>query len=144
MPDLFVPIDTTAFSPYYRDLVAKGIISRYSITYVDTHRKELKKEYPTEQQFIDGFEVNPEMMQEIVKMGENDSVKYNAEQFDRSAPMMRTIIKGIIGRDLFTTSTYFKVVNPALSPVYRESLKLINDDERYRQLLTHGRDSARK
>lgn len=144
MPDLFVPIDTTSFSPYYRDLVAKGIISRYSITYVDTHRKELKKEYPTEEQFLTRFEVTPDMMQEIVKMGENDSVKYNEEQFERSSMMMRTVIKGIIGRDLFTTSTYFKVVNPVLNPVYRESLKLINDDERYRKLLTYGRDNLSK
>lgn len=144
MPDQFVPIDTTSFSPYYRDLVAKGIISRYSITYVDTHRKELKKEYPTEEQFLTRFEVTPDMMQEIVKMGENDSVKYNEEQFERSSMMMRTIIKGIIGRDLFTTSTYFKVVNPMLNPVYRESLQLINDDERYRKLLTYGRDNLSK
>lgn len=144
MPDQFVPIDTTSFSPYYRDLVAKGIISRYSITYVDTHRKELKKEYPTEEQFLSRFEVTPDMMQEIVKMGENDSVKYNEEQFERSSMMMRTIIKGIIGRDLFTTSTYFKVVNPVLNPVYRESLQLINDDERYRKLLTYGRDNLNK
>ena len=144
MPDQFVPIDTTSFSPYYRDLVAKGIISRYSITYVDTHRKELKKEYPTEEQFLSRFEVTPDMMQEIVKMGENDSVKYNEEQFERSSMMMRTIIKGIIGRDLFTTSTYFKVVNPVLNPVYRESLQLINDDERYRKLLTYGRDNLSK
>ena len=144
MPDQFVPIDTTSFSPYYRDLVAKGIISRYSITYVDTHRKELKKEYPTEEQFLSRFEVTPDMMQEIVKMGENDSVKYNEEQFERSSMMMRTIIKGIIGRDLFTTSTYFKVVNPMLNPVYRESLQLIKDDERYRKLLTYGRDNLSK
>jgi len=57
---------------------------------------------------------------------------------------MRTVIKGIIGHDLFTTSTYFKVVNPVLNPVYRESLKLINDDERYRKLLTYGRDNLSK
>ena len=135
MPDQFVPIDTTMFTPYYRDLVAKGIINRYSLTYVDNNRKQLKQTYPTEQKFIDNFEVTPDMLQEIVKMGENDSVKYNAEQFDKSALMMRTVVKGIIGRDLFTTSTYFKVVNPVLSPVYREALQLINDDERYNRLL---------
>ncbi len=135
MPDQFVAIDTTMFTPYYRDLVAKGIINRYSLTYVDNNRKELKKTYPDEQKYLDNFEVTPDMLQEIVKMGESDSVKYNAEQFDRSALMIRTIVKGIIGRDLFTTSTYFKVVNPALSPVYREAMQLINDDQRYNRLL---------
>ena len=140
MPDRFVPIDTTAYSDYYRDLVAKGIINRYSITYVDNHRKELKADYPTEKRFLDSFEVTPAMLDEIVRLGEADSVKYNAEQMERSRTMMSTIIKGIVGRDLFDTSTYFKVVNPVLSPVYRQALDLINDDERYHRLLTRGRE----
>lgn len=143
MPDLFVPIDTTAYSDYYRDLVAKGIINRYSITYVDDHRKELKAAYLTEQKFIDGFEVTPAMLDEIVKMGEADSVKYNAEQMARSEKMMSTIIKGIIGRDMFDTSTYFKIVNPVLSPSYRQALALINDDEHYSRLLRYGRSGKK-
>lgn len=143
MPDLFVPIDTTAYSDYYRDLVAKGIINRYSITYVDDHRKELKAAYPTEQKFIEGFEVTPAMLDEIVKMGEADSVKYNAEQMARSEKMMSTIVKGIIGRDMFDTSTYFKIVNPVLSPSYRQALALINDDEHYSRLLRYGRSGKK-
>lgn len=135
MPDLFVPIDTTAYSDYYRDLVAKGILNRYCITYVDDNRKQLKKEYPTERDFLDNFRVKPEMMRSIVEMGVADSVKYNDEEFNRSREMMETIVKGIIGRDLFETSTYFKVVNPVLSPTYRQALDLINDRERYSRLL---------
>ena len=135
MPDLFVPIDTTAYSDYYRDLVAKGIINRYCITYVDDNRKQLKKDYPTEKSFLDNFRVRPEMMRSIVEMGVADSVKYNDEEFNRSRAMMETIVKGIIGRDLFETSTYFKVVNPVLSPTYRQALDLINDRERYTSLL---------
>jgi hypothetical protein len=51
-------------------------------------------------------------------------------------------VKGIIGRDLFETSTYFRVVNPTLNPVYRQGLELINDPERYKQLLTEGRHKS--
>ncbi|MDE5940985.1 MAG: S41 family peptidase [Muribaculaceae bacterium] len=144
MPDLFVPIDTTAYSDYYRDLVAKGIINRFSITYVDNNRKALKADYPDEADFISRFEVTEPMMQEIVKMGETDSVKFNQEQFDRSKAMMATIVKGIIGRDLFETSTYFKVVNPVLNPVFRAGLDLINNDEQYNRLLREGRKANKK
>jgi carboxyl-terminal processing protease len=142
MPDLFVPIDTTAYSSYYRDLTAKGILNRYGITYVDNNRTQLKADYPTEASFINGFTTSDAMMQEIVKLGEADSVKFNQEQFDRSHAMMATIVKGIIGRDLFETSTYFRVVNPTLNPVYRQGLELINDPERYKQLLTEGRHKS--
>ena len=92
MPDRFVPIDTTAYSTYYRDLVAKGILNRYSITYVDNNRNQLKRLYPTEQQFLDKFNVTDEMMDDMVKLGQSDSIKFNREQYDRSLPMMRTIV----------------------------------------------------
>lgn len=135
MPDVFVPIDTTAFTTYYRDLVAKGIINKYAITYVDRNRKTLNRDYPTEVKFVKDFAVGDSMLQEIVAMGDRDSVKYNQEMFDRSKAMMATIVKGIIGRDLFEQSTYFKIVNPALSPTYRAALDLVADENRYRDLL---------
>ena len=135
MPDVFVPIDTTAFTTYYRDLVAKGIINKYAITYVDRNRKTLNRDYPTEAKFVKDFAVGDSMLQEIVAMGDRDSVKYNQEMFDRSKAMMATIVKGIIGRDLFEQSTYFKIVNPALSPTYRAALDLVADENRYRDLL---------
>lgn len=140
MPDLFVPIDTTAFTPYYRNLVAKGILNRFCITYVDRNRSRLNREYPDVDAFIAKFSVDSAMMDDIVKLGVADSVKLDPAQLERSRPMIETIVKGVIARDLFDTSAYFRVVNPQLSPVYREALGLINDDRRYNKLLREGRE----
>lgn len=140
MPDLFVPIDTTAFTPYYRNLVAKGILNRFCITYVDRNRSQLNREYPDVDAFIAKFSVDSAMIDDIVKLGVADSVKLDSVQLERSRPMIGTIVKGIIARDLFDTSAYFRVVNPQLSPVYREALGLINDERRYNRLLREGRE----
>lgn len=140
MPDLFVPIDTTAFTPYYRNLVAKGILNRFCITYVDRNRSQLNREYPDVDAFIAKFNVDSAMIEDIVKLGVADSVKLDSAQLERSRPMIETIVKGIIARDLFDTSAYFRVVNPQLSPVYREALGLINDERRYNRLLREGRE----
>ena len=140
MPDLFVPIDTTAFTPYYRNLVAKGILNRFCITYVDRNRSQLNREYPDVDAFIAKFSVDSAMIDDIVKLGVADSVKLDSVQLERSRPMIEPIVKGIIARDLFDTSAYFRVVNPQLSPVYREALGLINDERRYNRLLREGRE----
>lgn len=140
MPDLFVPIDTTAFTPYYRNLVAKGILNRFCITYVDRNRSQLNREYPDVDAFIAKFSVDSAIIDDIVKLGVADSVKLDSVQLERSRPMIETIVKGIIARDLFDTSAYFRVVNPQLSPVYREALGLINDERRYNKLLREGRE----
>ena len=75
-----------------------------------------------------------------MQLGVADSVKLDSAQLERSRPMIETIVKGIIARDLFDTSAYFRVVNPQLSPVYREALGLINDERRYNRLLREGRE----
>lgn len=75
------------------------------------------------------------MLRQVVEMGVADSVKYDDSQFITSRPMMEAVLKGLIGRDLFEQSTYYKVVNPVLNPIFRESLALINDPERYARLL---------
>ncbi len=135
MPDLFVPIDTTAYSDYYRDLMAKGLINRFAISYVDDHRSQLKSEYPTEESFISGFSVTDAMMQQLVELGTKDGIKFNEEQYHTSESMIRTIIKGIIGRDMFETSTYIRIVYPVLNPIYIKGLELINDTKSYNELL---------
>ena len=136
MPDVFVAVDTTGYSDYYRDLTAKGILNRFAISYVDTNRKQLTRQYPTEESFISGFSVTPDMIDEMVRLGETDSVKPVPEQLEISRKTIEAILKGIIGRDLFETQTYFKVVNPVLNPVYVRGLEIINDPEEYRRLLS--------
>lgn len=41
MPDVFVPMDTTRVSDYFRQLIGKNVILRYSMMFADKHRSEL-------------------------------------------------------------------------------------------------------
>lgn len=134
MPDLFVPLDTASYSPYYRDLVAKGALNQFCINYVDAHRKELKKQYPTEDAFISGFKVTPELMRGLVEWGAKEGVEYVDKDYSTSKAMMETIVKAMIGRDLYDVSTYYRIAN-TLNPVYTEGLRLINDPAAYDSLL---------
>lgn len=128
IPDRFVPVDTTGYSNYYRDLMAKGIFNRYTQSYVDVHRKQLLKTYRDDSAFIRGFNVTDEMLGEFTKLGEKEGVVFNEEQFAISRDAIRTIIKALIGRDLYEESTYFRIANE-LNPVYREALRLINSQD---------------
>ncbi|UCH15205.1 MAG: S41 family peptidase, partial [Bacteroidales bacterium] len=38
MPDFFVPIDTSFYSDYYRDLMRRGILNRFTLKYIDNNR----------------------------------------------------------------------------------------------------------
>jgi len=45
MPDYFVPIDTTLYTDYHRNLVAKGAVIKFTMLFIEGHRKELKNKY---------------------------------------------------------------------------------------------------
>ncbi len=138
MPDRFVPIDTTTYSDYYRDLVAKGVINKLCTNYIDENRASLKKLYLNEDEFIKSFEITDAMLDQLKQMGEKDGVKFNESQMEISRPAITRTLKALIGRDLFEQSTYFRVANEG-NPIYVEALKLINSPLEYHKLLGEGR-----
>lgn len=127
-PDVFVPLDTTEYSTYYRDLVAKGVINSFTINYVDKNRKNLKKLYKTDTQFIKDFKITDAMWADLVAMGEKEKVEYNKEQLDRSKPLIENILKALIGRDIFEDATYFKIYNMH-DPIFLKALEVITSSE---------------
>ena len=138
MPDIFVPVDTSEYSTYYRDLVAKGVIYQYAIDYVDKHRKDIKKQYSTVEDFDKGFNVTDDMMQALIAAGEKEKVTFNEEQYNTSKRVLRTYVKALIARDTFAEQeAYTKIVNHE-NPDLKAALNVIYDDELYNSLLLRG------
>ena len=134
MPDVFVPLDTTLYTDYHRDLVAKGTLSQFAMKYIDKHRKSLEKKYKTVASYIATFEVDDKMMTQLKEAGDADKVEYDAEEAAKSRDMIARQLKALIARDLFDMSAYFQVMNP-IDPVYLKGIEIINNDEEYSRLL---------
>lgn len=136
-PDKFVALDTTEFTKYYRNVVAKGLINRYVIKYVDDHRSEIKRLYKNDDAFVAGFQVTPQMLASLDEEAKKEGIDFNAEEARTSAPLFSMLIKALIGRDVYDNSTYFKVYN-LHDPIFKEALKLINSEDYDRLLSTPG------
>lgn len=141
-PDVFVPLDTTDFTNYYRDVMAKGDINKFAIRYVDNNRATLKKKYSDDTAFVKNFTVSTEMLRELYDMAEKDGVKFNEEEARKSEPLFKTVIKGLIGRDTYDNPTYFKVFNE-YDPIFKEAYRLINSPDYDRLLSTPSKSSSR-
>ncbi|MDE6558463.1 MAG: S41 family peptidase [Muribaculaceae bacterium] len=128
MPDRFVPLDTTEYTKYYRNVMAKGIFNKYVISYVDENRARLKKLYKTDDDFVDHFEVSDEMLGALRRKAEKENVDFNEEEYQRSLPLIKVALKSLIGRDLYDQATYFKVFNTH-SPIFNEAYRLINSQD---------------
>ena len=138
MPDIFVPVDTSEYSTYYRDMVAKGIVNQFAIDYVDKHRKQLKSDYPTLEDFDARFALTDGDIKQFIEAGEKDKVKYDEAQFHTSERVFRTMIKGLIARDVYAdSSAYTRIVNHR-NPDLDAAVKVLYDRERYDALLRNG------
>lgn len=133
-PDRFVPLDTTEFTKYYRNVMAKGLINRFVIGYVDENRKSIKNTYKTDEDFVKGFNVTPEMLAQLNELAKKEGVDYDDEQAQQSAPLFAMIIKALIGRDIYDNATYFKVYNTH-DPIFNEAYRLIKSHD-YDRLLS--------
>jgi len=134
LPDIFVPVDTTYFTPYYRAMLGKGSLNSYVLNYVDTNRKQLKKLYPDEDRFYRDFNVTDRMLSDLVARTTADSTEFNSEQWERSKPYVTAIVKGLISRDLFERGSFSRATN-MFDPIFKAAYEAINDPKRYNRLL---------
>lgn len=112
MPDVFVPLDTTKYSRYHRQLAAKSIIINAYLKYVDTHRKELKKRYKNFDDFSANYEVPQALINQIVAEGTKEKIEPRDEA-DRAKALeaVRLQLKALVARDLWDMNEYFRVWN---------------------------------
>lgn len=134
MPDVFIPVDTTRYTDYHRNVVAAGLVNRLSMNYLDQHRSEMNKKYPKFAQYKQNFNVTDEMMQELLTLADNDKIKFNEEEYNRSKPLIMLQIKALIARDLYDMTEYFQVIN-AENTSLEEALRIINNDKLYEKEL---------
>ncbi len=126
MPDVFVPLDTSYNSKYYSKLLRKGIFNRFTLTYLDKHRDELEKSYPDIKTFKQKF--NPEdYLNEFLGYAEKQKIEFDKKDFERSKPLILTMIKADFARNLFGTGAYYQIYNE-INPTYQKALEVINDD----------------
>lgn len=112
MPDVFVPLDTTQFSRFHRQLAAKSIIINTNLRYVDNNRKMLKKTYATFADFNKRYEVPQSVIDEILKEAEKQKIKPKDEaELKQTLPYLKRQLKALVARDIWDLSEYFQIMN---------------------------------
>lgn len=127
-PDIFVPLDTTGFTRFYRDIVAKGVLNQYVIRYVDQNRKSIKSQFKDDSRYLEGFKVTPAMLADLYEMAEAEGIKPKDNEEELSRELLEMQVKALVGRDIYDSATYYKVFN-RYDPIFKEALRVINSDE---------------
>jgi len=130
MPDVFVPLDTANYSDYYRDLVRKGILNQFILTYIDKNRQALNAKYPDFKKFKEKFTVSDAIFDEMIAFGEKEKLKVNQKDIAISGNTIRKLIKAYLARDLFNTSEFYEIYNQDETTV-QKAIFILNNWNKY-------------
>ena len=125
MPDYYVPLDTTVYTRYHRELAAKSIVIQSNLRYVDSHRKELHKRWQNFDDFKQNFEVPQSLVDEVLAEGTKQKIEPKDDaELEKTLPYLRLQLKALIARDLWDMSEYFSVFNER-SEIVKKALEVM-------------------
>ncbi len=134
MPDVFVPLDTTLYSDYYRDLLAKGVINKTLANFSITNADDIRQKFVNFDTFNRNWKADKAFLYLLIKNGEKAGVKFNQEQFETSKPLLEQVSKAIVARNVWSAGDYFKVMNSMNAPL-QKAIEILNTTKNIQQYL---------
>lgn len=134
MPDVFVGVDTSYYSDYYRALSRKDIFRSFVLEYSDDNRKNITEEYKTFEDFRKRFTFSPDNIKAFIRKGEDAGIKYNEAQYRISEKEILLILKALVANSMWQSNESYRILNEDDSLI-RKALNLISDGASYNRIL---------
>ena len=100
-PDILVEADTAGFSNYYGELIRRGIVADFVGDWLDGSRDSLSRRYASFEAFDAGYTPSDEVLERLMALVESRGVKFDAEGFAVSEPLVRMQLKALAAQRLF-------------------------------------------
>lgn len=126
MPNIFVPIDTSDYSDYYRDLIRTGVLYRFSLNYVDKNRKNILSKYKTFENFNENFSMDEKQYESLFKFAQKEGINVDEEGIEISKEKISSLYKAYLVRDIWDSSNFFEVLNEE-SMAFQKAMFVINN-----------------
>lgn len=112
MPDIFVPLDTTHMSTYYKQVAGLNILYRFTMEYSDRHREELNNIRTIEE--LNAFlDKDTNLLRDFVAYASANGVKPDMAGISYSEDVIKAQIRAYVGRNSTLDDSGF------ISQIYR-------------------------
>ncbi|HUH20165.1 S41 family peptidase [Albibacterium sp.] len=120
MPDIYIPMDTIALTPFYKEVVEKDLISKFVYNKLISSPPSFAVE-----NFIEDYHLSPGTFKEFLEFLKSHDVNYSTQEVKLSSKQLEVDIKALMGRYFFGNEAWFKVRNHDDYMVQR-SLEVLN------------------
>lgn len=111
MPDIFIAQDTTHYTPFYGEILRKGLLTDYMNDYSDKHRGEILKKYPSFKQFEKKFVVSQKEIDDFLAYCASKGVEPKEGDMAISGHEIRRYFKGLIIRSVYSFNNFIEFIN---------------------------------
>lgn len=132
MPDIFVPIDTSFYSNYLKQLNKYGIVNLFAGLYFDKNLESLLKKYPTIDKFDKYYRMNEEEFKKLNKLAfTKNKIKGSESDIAISKSHIKARFKAYLARDLYQEG-YYQVYNKQDKLVLK-AVNIIKSDKAFKE-----------
>ncbi|MCF6364832.1 MAG: S41 family peptidase [Bacteroidales bacterium] len=108
MPDIFVPVDTSFYTEYYRQITSKGLIYKFALTYADKNRDKLSGLKNADE--INKYLEKQNVVKKFVDFAINQNVISTKKDYTLSRFVINTRLKAFIARNIIDNKGYFPII----------------------------------
>jgi len=134
MPDIFVPLDTTRYTDFHRKIVAKGVVNKVCVQYIDKNRAELKKKYTSFDKFKKEYEVDEAFLNQLITEVGKEKIKIDSAQYALSKPLIKLQLKALVARDLWEMNEYYQIMD-ADNESLQKAVEILQTPGSYEKIL---------
>jgi carboxyl-terminal processing protease len=134
MPDYFVPMDTSGYSDFYRQLISRGIFNRFVLQYVDHHRDEFLGQYTGFKSFNEEYMPTESEMKKLITFAEEEDLSFSQEDWKISQEQIALLFKGYLARDLWGMRSFYQVFNPS-DEVFQKAVEILENPSLHQRKL---------
>lgn len=127
-PDLFVEVDTSAFTQSLASLVRRNVIGEYALDLLGKHRGEWLESWPAYEDFIGEFRVDDSLRQGLTALAERCGAEVDAEEIDRSRSEIEMRLIAYLAGALYGSDKRIRVLNDLGGNAPLERARRLLDD----------------
>lgn len=131
MPDIFVPIDTSYYTPYYGNLIRKGVVSEFVNEIFDINRDRWIREYPQFDVYMEGFIINDDIFDRLVEYGEKKGISPVPQEIAVSRATLENYLKALIASNLYGRDEFYMVIHSGGDKELETAVDVINNWNKY-------------
>ena len=106
MPDIYIPIDTSGYTSFYRSLLAKGVLNDYAFNYLT--KSQAKGNLNT---FINAFKLDDDRYSQLVSMADKKGIKANVVEVEASKETIKRTVKALLAKYYYGDLGYYRALN---------------------------------